>query len=218
MASNKTSSKKSTSLLIIEEQDVLRQGLESILRQEEDIDVVGSTASAEEAIDQVDDLNPQIVVLGINRAGEGRELFQTISEKVDSKILILAPPGAEKDVAEAFKQGASGCLLTDVVADELIETIRLVAKGKMVLPQEIAQETLVERRRRSRSAPKVSARELEVLQLMAGGLSNRDVAEELHLSEVTVKTHVSRILKKLDQKNRMSAILYAHRRGWIELP
>ena len=215
---NKASGKKSTSLLIIEEQDVLRQGLESILSREDDIDVVGSTASTEEALDQVDSLNPQIVVLGLSGADDGEDLFQTISEKADSKILILAPPGAEKDVAEAFKRGASGCLLTDVVAEDLIETIRLVAKGKMVLPQEIAQKTLIERRQRSRSAPKVSARELEVLQLMAGGLSNREIAEELHLSEVTIKTHVSRILKKLGQKNRMSAILYAHRRDWIDLP
>ncbi len=209
MASSRASGKKSTSLLIIEERDVLRQGLESILRHEEDIDVVGSTASTEEALDQVSDLNPQIVVLGLSGNDEGEELFQIISEKADSKILILAPPGAEKDVAEAFKRGASGCLLTDVVADDLIETIRLVAKGKMVLPQEIAQKTLIERRQRSRSAPKISARELEVLQLMAGGLRNKEIAEELHLSEVTVKTHVSSILKKLGQKNRISAILFA---------
>ncbi len=218
MANRKASGKKSTSLLIIEDRDVLRQGLESILRQEEDIDVVGSTANTDEALDQVDDLSPQIVVLGLSGADQDEELFQTIFEKADSKILIFAPPGAEKDVAEAFKRGACGCLLTDVVAEDLIETIRLVAKGKMVLPQEIAQKTLIERRRQSRPAPKVSARELEVLELMAGGLSNKDVAEELHLSEVTVKTHVSHILKKLGQKNRMSAILYAHRRNWIDLP
>lgn len=210
--------KRSTSLLIIEKQDVLREGLESILKKHDDIDVVGSTSSTEEAIKKVDDLNPQIVVLGLDPADENIDAGKTIFEKSDTKILLLAPPGAEKDVAAALKNGASGCLLTDVVAQDLIETIHLVAKGKMVLPDSMARETLVERRTRVRSAPNVSARELEVLQLMAGGLSNKEIAQELHLSEVTVKTHVSRILRKLEKKNRMSAILHAHRKGWVELP
>lgn len=213
---NMTLIKKSTSLLIIEEQDVLREGLESILEKHDDIEVVGSSASAEEAMEKVRDLNPQIIVLGLN--GNDNGSVATLAQKADSKILLLAPPGLEKEVAAAFKSGASGCLLTDVMAEDLIETIRLVAKGSMVLPRDIARDTLVERRTRTRSLPTVSARELEVLQLMAGGLSNKAIADELHLSEVTVKTHVSRILRKLEQKNRMSAILYAHRKGWVELP
>ncbi len=196
---------------------MLRQGLEAILRRQDDIDVVASTASTSDAMEKLGELNPQIIVLGLNGTTE-EDPVQEISAKTDSKILILAPPGAEKDVAEAFNHGASGCLLTDVVADDLIETIRLIARGKMVLPQELAQEALVERRQRTRQAPKVSPRELEVLELMAGGLSNREIADELHLSEVTVKTHVSRILRKLDKKNRISAILYASRQGWINLP
>ncbi len=213
-----TADKRSTSLLIIEKQDVLREGLESILKRHEDIDVIGSTANTEEAIEKVGDLNPQIIVLGLDPTDDNIDAGKTIFEKSDSKILLLAPPGAEKEVARALKNGASGCLLTDVVAEDLIETIRLVAKGKMVLPDNMARETLVERRTRVRTAPKVSARELEVLQLMAGGLSNKEIAQELHLSEVKIKTHVSRILRKLEKKNRMSAILYAHRKGWVELP
>jgi DNA-binding NarL/FixJ family response regulator len=209
--------KKPTTLLIIEEHDVLREGLESILKNHDDIDIVGSTANADEAVMHITNLSPQIVVLGLRSSGE-HDVCAEISKNGDSKILLLAPPGSEHNVAAAFKNGASGCLLTDVMAEDLIETIHLVAKGKMVLPQDMARETLVERRKRSRSQPEVSARELEVLQLMANGLSNKEIAEELHLSEVTVKTHVSRILRKLGKKNRISAILYAHRKGWVNLP
>ncbi len=207
-----------TSLLIVEKQDLLRQGLESIFSKRKGFDVVGSESSAEEAIKIVSALNPQIVVLGVGEDGDNAEICAKIVKDSDARVLLLAAPGEEQVVASAFRSGASGCLLTSVMAEDLIETIRLLAKGQMVLPQDMARETLIERRRRRRETPNVSPRELEVLELMGTGISNKAIAEELHLSEVTVKTHVSRILKKLGQKNRMSAILYASARGWIELP
>ena len=132
----------------------------------------------------------------------------------DGQYLIQSP-GAEQDVLKALKNGASGCLLTDAVADDLIQTIRLVAKGQMVVPQTMANKGLVERRKKPRRLPNVSIRELEVLQLMAGGLRNKEIAAELCLSEVTIKTHVSRILRKLGKTNRTAAILHAHREGWV---
>lgn len=209
---------EATSLLIVEEQDLLRQGLETIFKEELDFDVVGSMRDVAEAIEKVGNLKPQIVLLGLNKGENGGEVCANIVEHdPDAKILLLASPGSEQDVISAFKKGASGCLLTNVMADDLIQTIKMVAKGQMVVPQQMAKKGLVERRSRRRNLTNLSIRELEVLQLMANGLRNKDIADELCLSEVTIKTHVSRILRKLGKSNRTAAIMYAAHQGWIQL-
>ena len=208
-----------TSLLIVEEQDILRQGLESVLRDENGFEVVGSIADTAQAIKQTLLLKPTVVVLGLRPTGEGAEICAALTDSnPDIKILLLAPPGNEQQVVSAFKQGACGCLLTDAMGDDLIQTIRMIAKGQMVVPQTMAKKGLVERRRKRRNAPNLTIRELEVLQLIANGLRNKDIGEELSISEVTVKTHVSRILRKLNKQNRTAAILHAHKCGWIRVP
>ncbi|HEB12819.1 MAG TPA: response regulator transcription factor [Actinobacteria bacterium] len=213
-----TMQKDRTSVLVIEEHDLLREGLESIFRQQQDFDVVASTSSIKEAFKKVYKIHPQIIVLGINVDFEEPEVCSKLIKKnPGAKILLLAPPGKEKVVADAFKRGASGCVLTNVVTEDLVQAIKMVTKGQMVLPDNMAREALVERRSKPRNLPDLTIRELEVLQLMANGLRNREIAKELFISEVTVKTHASRIFKKLHINNRTAAILHAYKRGWIQL-
>ncbi|HEB12942.1 MAG TPA: response regulator transcription factor [Actinobacteria bacterium] len=213
-----TMQENTTSVLVIEEHDLLREGLESIFRQQQDFEVIASTSSIKEAVKKVYEVHPQIIILGINIDFEEPEVCSKLIKKnPGAKILLLAPPGKEQVVADAFKRGASGCVLTNVMSDDLVQAIRMVTKGQMVLPQNMAKETLVERRAKPRNLPDLTIRELEVLQLMANGLRNREIAKELFISEVTVKTHVSRIFKKLNLNNRTAAILHAHKRGWIHL-
>ncbi|MDP1807976.1 MAG: response regulator transcription factor [Actinomycetota bacterium] len=209
---------KTTSLLIVEEHDLIRQGLESVLKDEAEFDVVDSIADPERAADKISDLQPQIVVLGLDAREDGADFCSALSDSdPEVKILLLAPPGCERLVVDAFKKGASGCLLTDVMAEDLVQTIKMLAKGQMVVSQAMAGKGLVERRSKRRNIPNLSIRELEVIQLMADGLRNKEIAEELCLSEVTVKTHVSRILRKLGKTNRTAAVLHAHRQGWVTL-
>ena len=156
-------SQQRTSLLIIEEQDLLRQGLLSIFENQDEFTVVGSSATTEQVIDKIEDLHPQIIVLGLNQAGHNGNLCSAILKHSDTKILLLCPPGMESSVANAFRNGASACLLTDVMASDLLEAMRVIAKGQMVIPQNMARQTLVERRVRHRQTPKISLRELEVL-------------------------------------------------------
>ncbi len=210
---------KETSLLVVEEHDLLREGLESIFRQEEDFNIVCSTASLSEAVKKAAKLQPQIIILGIDLDFDSPDIFTELTEKQpETKILLLAPPGKEQIVADAFKRGASGCVLTNVMADDLIQAIRLVIRGQMVLPHNMARQTLVERRAKPRDLPELTIRELEILQLMANGLRNKEIASDLFISEVTVKTHISRIFKKLGKSNRTAAILHGHQKGWINLP
>ncbi len=211
--------RQQTSLLIIEEQYLLRQGLEAVFDSRADFNVVGSIAHVSDAIDQLEELQPQIIVLGMNAEVDSVCACAEITEnEPDIKILLLAPPGSEEMVISAFKNGADACLLNDVVAKDLLQTIEMVAKGQMVVPQEVASKGLVERRKKPRNIPNLSIRELEVLQHMANGLRNKDIAKELFLSELTVKTHISRILRKLGKHNRTSAIFHAYKKGWINLP
>ena len=210
---------KETSLLVVEEHDLLREGLESIFRQEEDFNIVCSTASLREAVKKAAKLHPQIIILGIDLDFDNPDIFTELTKKhPETKILLLAPPGKEQIVADAFKRGASGCVLTNVMADDLIQAIRLVTRGQMVLPHNMARQTLVERRSKPRNLPELTIRELEILQLVANGLRNKEIAADLFISEVTVKTHISRIFKKLGKNNRTAAILHGHQKGWIKLP
>ncbi len=208
-----------TSVLVIEEHDLLRAGLEAIFSQQQDFDVVASSSSIKDAVKKVDEMHPQIIILGINVDFEDPEICSRLIKKNPGvKILLLAPPGKEQVVADAFKRGASGCVLTNVMSEDLVQAIRMVTKGQMVLPHNMAIEALVERRSKPRNLPDLTIRELEVLQLMANGLRNREIGTKLFISEVTVKTHASRIFKKLHTSNRTAAILHAHKRGWIQLP
>lgn len=203
-----------TGVLIAVEQDLLRKGMEGLFAGSDDLEVVASTHDFSDAVEEIGRLQPSIVVLGFS-TDSANECAVITQKDPEAKILLLAPPGCEGDVVEAFKNGACGCLLTDLMADDIIEVIRLVAKGQMVLPQTLAGKGLVERRKMRRNPPNLSIRELEVIQLMANGLRNKEIAAELYLSEITVKTHVSRILRKLGKSNRTAAILHAYREGWV---
>lgn len=210
------SDERNTTLLIIEEQDLLRQGIENVFGKADDFSILGSTADVSKASKLVGELKPNVVVLGLHETFDGAGICGALAKSNSgSKILLLTAPGNETAVVEAFKKGASACLLTDVMTDDLIQTMRMVARGQMVVPQNMANKGLVERRRKRRNPPNLSLRELEVLQLMANGLRNKDIATELCISEVTVKTHVSRIFRKLNKNNRTAAILHGHQNGWI---
>lgn len=212
------SAKETTRLLIVEEYDLLRQGLEAIIRQEDEFEIVGSTSSPNEAVNLAEKLSPNIIIFGLSDKDSVISCSRLLEANPSTKILCLAPSEKEEEVISVIKKGASGCLMTDVLAKNLVQAIRLVAIGQTVVPQSIAKQTFINQ---TSSAKKriadISLRELEVFQLMANGLSNKEIAGKLCLSESTVKTHVSRILRKLGKANRTAAILYAAQQGLLDL-
>ena len=206
-----------TTMVIVEEQDFLRQGLESYFGQRDDFEVVGSMEGCSRAALEISGLNPQIVLLGVSSHDDGAELCdELIQENPEVKILVLAAPGGEAGAAQAVRHGARAVLSASTMARNLVEAIYLVAKGQVVIPDSVVRGAFVEAESTSHYGG-LSIRELEVLQLMANGLRNREIAAQLYLSEVTVKTHASHIFRKLGKTNRTSAILHAHRQGWISL-
>ena len=206
-----------TSIAIIEEQDFLRQGLESYFGERSDFELVGSIEDCSGAASEIAGLKPQIVLLGVNAHQDGIGLCdELVRENPDIKIIVLVAPGGETGAMEAVRHGARAVLSANTMARNLVEAIYLVAKGQVIVPDSVARGSFAEADNASQYRG-LSIRELEVLQLMANGLRNREIAAELCISEVTVKTHASHIFRKLGKANRTSAILYAHQQGWISL-
>jgi len=208
---------EATTIVIVEEQDFLRQGLESYFEQREDFEVVGAIEGCSHAALEISGLNPQIVLLGISSQEDGAEFCdELVKENPDIKIVALVAPGGEAGATQAVRHGARAVLSANTMARNLVEAIYLVSKGQVVVPDSVVRGAFVETDNGSRYGG-LSIRELEVLQLMANGLRNKEIAAQLYLSEVTVKTHASHIFRKLAKTNRTSAILHAHRQGWISL-
>ena len=197
-----------------------------ILDAEEDIEVVGECANGVQAIDSAKRLKPHVVLMDIRMPEmDGIEATRRIVELGDGseepvRVLMLTTFDLDEYVYDALRAGASGFLLKDVPADQLVEGIRLVAAGEALLAPSVTRRLISEF---SRAAPaereppasleELTPRELEVLKLIARGLSNAEIAEELVVSSTTVKTHVARILLKLGLRDRVQAVVRAYETG-----
>jgi DNA-binding NarL/FixJ family response regulator len=213
-------------VLICDDQALVRDGFRMILNAEEDIDVVGEAADGREAVDLTKRLLPQVVLMDVRMPEmNGIEATRRILlSGLETRVLILTTFDLDEYVYEALRAGASGFLLKDVTARQLVDGIRVVADGEALLAPTVTKR-LLERFAPSLPAeddeppPSLSAlteREREILTLLSRGLSNAELGARLYLSEPTIKTHLSSIFRKLGVRDRVQAVIAAYDAGLVE--
>jgi DNA-binding NarL/FixJ family response regulator len=215
-------------VLIVDDHALFRRGLEMVLDGEDDVEVVGQCGDGQEAIEQVGDLLPDVVLMDIRMPRRGGiEACTAIKDRVPSaKIVMLTISDEEEDLFEAIKAGATGYLLKDVSIDQVADVVRAVHDGQSFISPSMASKLITEfavlarrgeERQQQVPTPKLTSREMEVLGLVARGLGNREIAKELFISENTVKNHIRNILEKLQLHSRMEAVVYAVREKLLEI-
>src|SRR5215471_286372 len=217
-------------VLIVDDHALFRRGLEMVLAEEPDIELVGEASDGSEAVEKAGESLPDVVLMDIRMPrSSGIEACRAMKEVAPSaKIVMLTISDEEEDLFEAIRAGASGYLLKDLPLDEVAETVRAVHGGQSLINPSMAGKLLTEfatlAKRDTASeqvqeipAPKLTEREMEVLRLVARGMNNRDIAKELYISENTVKNHVRNILEKLQIHSRMEAVMVAVREKLIDL-
>jgi DNA-binding NarL/FixJ family response regulator len=200
-------------LMLAEDHPVVRAGLERLLANEDDIELAGSARNGAEAVDLADRLRPDIVLMDLNMpVMDGIEATRRITAAHDGavSVVVLTSFSDREQIMAALDAGASGYLLKDAEPDELLRGIRAAARGESPLDPKAAREVLAARgREQPAQQAELSAREVEVLRLVAQGLPNKRIARELEISEKTVKAHLTSIFQRLGVSDRMQAALWA---------
>ena len=209
-------------VLVVDDHAIVRKGIRAMLEVVPDIDMVGEAESGREAVVEAERLRPDVIVMDLVMPGmDGVEAIERIkADQPEARILVLTSFAGEDKLFPAIKAGALGYHLKDSSPDDLLRAIRRVQKGESSLHPVIARRVLDELSGASKSPEPVdplTPREVEVLRLVAQGRENCDIAEELVISEATVRTHVSNIMSKLHLANRTQAALYALREGLASL-
>jgi len=213
-------------VLVVDDHALFRRGLEMVLAQEDDIEVVGEAGDGAEAVEKAADLLPDVVLMDVRMPRRsGIEACTAIKDVTPStRIFMLTISDEENDLYDAIKAGATGYLLKEITIDEVATAVRAVAGGQSLISPAMASKlltefaTLVKREDRQQvPAPRLTDRELEVLRLVARGHNNKEVAKQLFISENTVKNHVRNILEKLQLHSRMEAVVYAVREKLLEI-
>ncbi|MCR6487508.1 response regulator transcription factor [Amycolatopsis sp. OK19-0408] len=214
-----------TRVLVCDDQALIRTGFATIIDAQPDLEVVGECGDGRTAVDLAGDLRPDVVVMDVRMPvldgiAATRQLAGAgVARPV--KVLVVTTFNLDEYVYEALRAGASGFLLKDAPAAQLLHGIRTVAAGAALLAPEVTRQLVGRYAARIRPAEDtppgapLTPRELDVLRLVADGRSNREIAAALVISQETVKTHVSRILTKLDLRDRVQAVVYAYRRGLV---
>ncbi len=210
-------------ILIVDDHPVVRKGLRALIEGETALQVVGEASTAQEAVLLAGELLPDVVLMDLRLGvGDGIRATSDLVRRYPSmRVLMISSFGDEESIVRAMKAGASGYLLKDADSEEILRAIYLAGSGYSLLHPRVVDRILPgagSQPEGSDTLRSLTPREREVLDLMADGLSNREIAERLFLSEKTVKTHISNIFSKLQVRDRSQAILYAlrHRaeRGW----
>lgn len=201
-------------VLVVDDHPVVRRGLHSMLHGESGINIVGMASSGKEGIAVAERLNPDVVLLDLRMPDLGGVEVITLLRlsRPDSKILVLTNYQLDEDIFNALEAGALGYLLKTCSQDEMVDAIRAVSQGKRHIPNALARR-LAERVGRS----SLTSRELEVLELVVQGLTNKEIARKLNISDITARNHVISLLSKLEAKDRTEAATIAIRRGLVKL-
>ncbi len=201
-------------VLVIDDHPVVRDGLNAMISSEMDMEVVGEAGTGLEGVEAYARLRPAIVLMDLLLPDiTGVEAIQKIHGRApNAQIIVLTTVDADEDIYRALEAGARGYLLKDMVRRELIQAIRGVAHGRRYIPARVGTRIAENLPR-----PDISAREVEVLKLVASGMSNKQVAARLGVSEATATAHVKHILSKLNASDRTHAVTLALRRGIIRL-
>ena len=211
-------------VLIADDQALLRGGFRMILESQKDIEVVGEAADGQEALERARSLEPDVVLMDIRMPElDGLEATRRlVGTDGAPRVLILTTFDLDEYVYEAMKAGASGFLLKEVRPEQLADAVRVVAAGETLVAPAIMRrlvEEFVRRRPPGSGTPEevseLTGRELEVLKLIARGLSNGEIASELFLSEATIKTHITHVLAKLGLRDRVQAVVLAYESGLV---
>jgi DNA-binding NarL/FixJ family response regulator len=211
-------------VLIADDEALVRRGFDLILSSEEDIEVAGQAANGNEAVAEASRLRPDVVLMDVRMPEmDGIHATEQIVAAGTGRVLIVTTFGDDEHVYDALRAGAGGFLLKNTRAEQLIEAIRVVAQGDALLSPSITRRLIEDfARRKPSAAPRadqlegtLTARELDVLRLVAQGLSNGEIAEKLVLSEATVKTHLGHVLMKLGLRDRTQAAVFAYECGLV---
>ena len=208
-------------ILIADDHAVVRKGLLALIQTEAGMEAAGEAADGVEAVELAAALRPDVILLDLvmprmDGIGAIREILRNDPE---ARILVLTSFSEDEKVLTAIEVGATGCLLKDATPDELLRAIRDVHQGRSALHPAVAGKLIRRMRKTEAQKPveELTARETEVLRCIARGLSNKEIGDQLFISEPTVRTHVSNILMKLELPNRTQAALYAVREGLVSL-
>lgn len=213
-------------ILLVDDQLLFRKGLRALLEDQEDMEVVGEASDGLMALEHVRATKPDVVLMDIHMpVCNGVEATRLIKiERPETKVVALTISDEDDDLFQAIKSGADGYLLKNLRPEELFELLHGVLRGETPLSPAVAGKILTEFRQRPWREPTqtdagdLTSRELEILQLVTGGLSNAEIAARLFIVEGTVKNHLHNILEKLHLENRVQAATYAIRQGLVEPP
>ena len=207
-------------VLVADDQSMVRAGFRMLLSREPGIEVVAEASNGLEAVEKVARFSPTVVLMDIRMPElDGLEATRRIlASDPNARVLILTTFDLDEYVYEALRAGASGFVLKDDPPEQLLSAIRTVASGSALLSPAVTKRVIEEFARTPRAVPppsveELTERELEVFRLVARGLSNGEIGEELYISEATVKTHITHLLQKLNLRDRVQAVVLAHETG-----
>jgi len=208
--------------MIVDDHEMVREGLKAILVAEPDFSIVGDAANADAALELIERLRPDIVLLDVRLPGvSGIEVCRIVTERYpETAVIILTTFTDEQLIAQSIQAGTKGFILKDVERFDLKRAIRAVARGEAAIDTKTAAAVLAQLRRvpPAQSEPlkePLSSQQIAILRLVAQGLSSREIATQLYLSENTVKGYVQEILHRLGVKNRTEAVMVAVKQGWL---
>ena len=213
-------------ILIVDDHTMVRDGLSSMLGRQQDFAIIGEAGNGREAVEKAQDLGPDVILMDLRMPEmTGVEAMRAIGERdPEAKIIVLTTYDTDEYIFDAIEAGAKGYLLKDTSREELFSAVRAVHRGESQIEPGVAAKVLTRLAQLSRqnsdpnrSNDTLSDREIEVLQLIAGGAANKQIAVDLSISESTVKTHVANIFQKLDVSHRTEAVTQALQRGIIKL-